>query len=156
MWKSKLRLRLSVRITATVILLSFLTTFPVSAEPLTGQQQNLTGSGTRLYSEYEIDLLIDALTEAAHEEIQKAAAEAAKEAVLSAIEREALLLQARAEAMREATLQQAEALRWRQEAERQMKAVKETKRVGIKNAIITGAVCLLGGLIIQNLLPCRF
>jgi hypothetical protein len=101
----------------------------------------LTGSGTRLYSEYEIDLLIDALTEAAHEEIQKAAAEAAKEAVLSVIEREAV-------AMREATLQQAEALRWRLEAERQIKAVKEVKRAGIKNAIIAGAACLLGGIAI--------
>jgi DNA-binding transcriptional MerR regulator len=113
----------------------------VYAEPLTGQQPNLTESGTRLYSEYEIDLLIDALTEVAHEEIQKAAAEAAKEAVLSVIEREAA-------AMREATLQQAEALRWRLEAERQMKAVKEAKRTGIKNAVIAGAVCLFGGLAI--------
>jgi nucleoid DNA-binding protein len=101
----------------------------------------LTGSGTRLYSEYEIDLLIDALTEAAHEEIQKAAAEAAKEAVLSVIEREAV-------AMREATIQQAETLRWRLEAERQMKAVKEAKRVGIRNAIIAGAVCFLSGLVL--------
>jgi hypothetical protein len=141
MWKSKLRLKHYGKITAIVILLSFLTTFPVSAEPLTGQQQNLTGSGTRLYSEYEIDLLIDALTEAAHEEIQKVAAEAAKEAVLSVIEREAA-------AIREATLQQAEALRWRLEAELQLKAVKEAKRIGIKNAIITGAACLLSGLVI--------
>jgi nucleoid DNA-binding protein len=101
----------------------------------------LTESGTRLCSEYEIDLLIDALTEAAHDEIQKAAAEAAKEAVLSVIEREAA-------AMREATLQQAEALRWRLEAERQIKKVKETKRIGIKNAIIAGAACLLGGLVL--------
>jgi len=50
--------------------------------------------------------------------------------------------------MREATLQQAEALRWRLETERQMKAVKEAKRTGIKNAIIAGAVCLFGGLAI--------
>jgi hypothetical protein len=101
----------------------------------------LTESGTRLYSEYEIDLLIDALTEAAHEEIQKASAEAAKEAVLSVIEREAA-------AMREATLQQAEAIRWRLEAERQMKLVRETKRAGIKNAFITGAACLLSGIVL--------
>jgi len=141
MWKSKLRLKHCGKITASVILLSLLTTFPVYAEPLITQPPNLTESGTRLYSEYEIDLLIDALTEAAHEEIQKAAAEAAKEAVLSVIEREAA-------AMREATLQQAEALRWRLEAEKQIKAVKEAKRVGIKNAIITGAVCLFGGLVL--------
>jgi hypothetical protein len=139
MWKSKLRLRLCGKITATVILLSLLTTSPVYAEPSIGQPPNLTGSVTRLYSEYEVGLLIDALTEAAHEEIQKAAAEAAKEAVLSVIEREAA-------AMREATLQQAEALRWRLEAELQLKAVKEAKRLGIKNAIIAGAVCLLSGL----------
>jgi hypothetical protein len=141
MWKNKLRLRPFGKIIATVILLSFLTTFQVYAEPSIMQQPNLTESGTRLYSEYEIDLLIDALTEAAHEEIQKAAAEAAKEAVLSVIEREAA-------AMREATLQQAEALRWRLEAELQLKAVKEAKRVGIKNAIIAGAVCLFGGLVL--------
>ena len=141
MWKSRLRLRPFGKVTATMILLSLLTTSPVYAEPLITQPPNLTESGTRLYSEYEIDLLIDALTEAAHEEIQKAAAEAAKEAVLSVIEREAA-------AMREATLQQAEALRWRLEAEKQIKAVKEAKRVGIKNAIITGAVCLFGGLVL--------
>ena len=58
------------------------------------------------------------------------------------------MLEREAAAMREATLQQAEALRWRLEAERQMKAVKEAKRVGIKNAIIAGAACLLGGLVI--------
>ena len=139
MQKNRLKLKFCGKTTAIVILLSFLTTFQVYAEPLTGQPPNLTGSGTRLYSEYEIDLLIDALTEAAHEEIQKATSEAAKEAVLSVIEREAA-------AMREATLQQAEAIRWRLEAELQLKAVKEAKRIGIKNAIIAGAVCLLGGL----------
>jgi hypothetical protein len=141
MWKSKLRLKHCGKITATVILLSLLTTSPVYAEPLITQPLNLTESGMRLYSEYEIDLLIDALTEAAHEEIQKAAAEAAKEAVLSVIEREAV-------AMREATLQQAEALRWRLETERQIKAVKEAKRAGIKNAIIAGAACLLSGFVL--------
>jgi len=141
MRKNRLKLKFCGKTTAIVILLSFLTTFQVYAEPLTGQQPNLTESGMRLYNEYEIDLLIDALTEAAHEEIQKAAAEAAKEAVLSVIEREAA-------AMREATLQQAEAIRWRLEAERQMKAVKDAKRAGIKNAIIAGAACLFGGLVI--------
>jgi hypothetical protein len=141
MWKSKLRLKHCGKITATVILLSLLMTSPVYAEPSITQPPNLTESGMRQYSEYEIDLLIDALTEAAHEEIQKAAAEAAKEAVLSVIEREAV-------AMREATLQQAEALRWRLEAERQIKAVKEAKRVGIKNTIIAGAACLLSGLVL--------
>jgi DNA-binding transcriptional MerR regulator len=139
MRKNRLKLKLCGKFTAIVILLSLLTTSPVYAEPSITQPPNLTESGTRLYSDYEIELLIDALTEAAHEEIQKAAAEAAKEAVLSVIEREAI-------AMREATLQQAEALRWRLESERQMKAVKDAKRAGIKNAIIAGAACLLSGL----------
>jgi len=88
-----------------------------------------------------VDTLIEELTEAALEAIEQAAAEAAKAMALSMLEREAA-------AMREATLQQAEALRWRLEAERQIKAVKDAKRVGIKNAIIAGAVCLLGGLVI--------
>jgi hypothetical protein len=101
----------------------------------------LTESGTRLYSDLEVEFLIDEISEAAHEAIQKAAAEAAKEAVLSVIEREAV-------AMREATIQQAEAIRWRLEAERQIQAVKEAKRAGIKNAIIAGAACLLSGLVI--------
>jgi len=88
-----------------------------------------------------VDTLIEELTEAALEAIEQAAAEAAKAMALSMLEREAA-------AMREATLQQAEALRWQLEAERQMKAVKEAKRAGIKNAIIVGAACLLSGLVI--------
>ncbi len=88
-----------------------------------------------------MDTLIEELTEAALEAIEQAAAEAAKAMALSMLEREAA-------AMREATLQQAEALRWQLEAERQMKAVKEAKRAGIKNAIIVGAACLLSGLVI--------
>jgi hypothetical protein len=95
----------------------------------------------RLWSEYEIDLLIEALSEAAHEEIKRAAAEAAKEAVLSVLEREAA-------ALREATIQKAEAQQWRNEADLRLQTIKQTKRAGIKNAIITGAVCLFGGLVI--------
>jgi hypothetical protein len=91
------------------------------------------------YSDLEIDTLIDELTEAAHEEIRRAAAEAAKAAVLSVIEREAT-------ALREAAYQQAEALRWRVEAAIRQQAIAETKKSGIKNAVITGLVCLLGGL----------
>jgi hypothetical protein len=88
-----------------------------------------------------VDTLIEELTEAALEAIEQAAAEAAKAMALSMLEREAV-------AMREATIQQAEALRWKLEAERQMKAVKEAKRVGKKNAIIAGAVCLFGGFVL--------
>jgi len=88
-----------------------------------------------------VDNLIEELTEAALEAIEQAAAEAAKAMALSMLEREAA-------AMREATIQQAEALRWRLETERQMKAVKDAKKAGIKNAIITGAACLLSGIVL--------
>ena len=88
----------------------------------------------RRYSDLEIDLLIEDLTVAAEEAIERAAAEAAKAAALAAIEREAL-------AMREAARRQAEAERWRMEAE-------TAKRAGVKNAILSGVICLLGGLAI--------
>ena len=150
MWKSKLKSRPCERITAIVILMSFLTTFPMFAEQPMEQPPNLNESGMRLYSDSEVELLIDEISVAALEAIEQAAGEAAKAAVLSVIEREAV-------AIHEAALQQAEALRWRLEAERQIKAVAETRRKGIKNAIIAGAVCLFSGLIlgigIQNLHP---
>ncbi|GHV96499.1 hypothetical protein AGMMS50293_28190 [Spirochaetia bacterium] len=88
-------------------------------------------SGTRQFSEYEVDTLIDDLTTAAEEAIEKAAAEAAKAAALAALEREAA-------AIREAAQQQAEASKWRSEAE-------TVKRNGIKNAVIAGVICFLGG-----------
>jgi seryl-tRNA(Sec) selenium transferase len=87
-----------------------------------------------------VDTLIEELTEAALEAIEQAAAEAAKAMALTMLEREAA-------AIREAAKQQAEALRWQLEAERQMKLVKEAKKAGIKNAIIAGAACLLSGLV---------
>ncbi len=88
----------------------------------------------RQYSDYEIDILIDDLTEAALEAIDKAAAEGARAAVLASIEREASLLQAKAEALREAQ-------RWRLEAE-------QRRKKGIWGAVITGLVCLAGGFVV--------
>jgi hypothetical protein len=87
----------------------------------------------RLYSDLEIDLLIDDLTVAALEAIEQAAGEAARVALLASLEREAA-------ALSEASHQQAEALQWHSQAE-------SVKRNGIRNAIITGAVCFLGGLV---------
>jgi membrane protein involved in colicin uptake len=87
---------------------------------------------TRRFSDSEIDLLIDDLTVAAEEAIEQAAAEAAKAAALASLEREAA-------AMREAARRQAEAERWRSEA-------AAAKRKGIKNAVLTGVICLLSGL----------
>jgi DNA-binding transcriptional MerR regulator len=137
MRKNRWKLRRYVKITAVVILLSFLK-FPVYAEPLTEQQQNSSESGTRLYSDSEVeclaelDRLIDEISGAALEAIERASAEAARAAALAALEREALLLQAKALALREAQ-------RWQLEAE-------AARRNGRKNAVIAGLVCCLGGL----------
>lgn len=100
-------------------------------------------SGTRLYTDYEVETLIEDISKAALEAIEKAAGEAAKAAVLSVVEREAAALH--------------EAQYWRLEAERQKQTVKETKKAGVKNTIITIAVCFVGGLAvgvgIQNFHP---
>jgi hypothetical protein len=88
----------------------------------------------RLYSDLEIELLIDEISEAALEAIEQAAGEAAKAAVLSMVEREAVLLH--------------EIQRWRIEAETYSQEVTQAKRAGIKNVIITGLACLLSGLVV--------
>jgi hypothetical protein len=100
----------------------------------------------RLYTDSEVEWLIDEISEAALEAIEQATGEAAKAASLALLEREAVLLQAKAEAMREASIRQAEALRWQIQAETNAIVITEAKKAGIKNAIIAGAVCLLGGL----------
>jgi len=81
-----------------------------------------------------VDLLIDDLTVIALEAIEQAAGEAARAAFLQSLEREA-------EAMREAARQQAENLRLRSEAE-------ILRRAGIKNNILIGVLCFIGGLAI--------
>ena len=100
----------------------------------------------RFYSSSEIDLLINDLSAVAIESIEKAAAEAAKAATLAAVEREAELLHARTIALREAANQQAETLRWRTEAETNLRQIAQVRKSGIKNAFLAGAVCLLCGL----------
>ncbi|WP_461257725.1 ABC transporter permease [Treponema sp. R80B11-R83G3] len=75
--------------------------------------------------------MIDEVSAAALEAIEKAAGEAAKAAVLSVIEREAAALH--------------EAEKWRIQADINALKVKETKKAGIQFSIITGLVCLLGG-----------
>jgi hypothetical protein len=88
----------------------------------------------RLYSDSEIDLLIEDLTQAAEEAIERAAAEAAKAASLASLDREA-------GAVREATHLQAEAIRWREE-------YQTAQKQGVKNTVITGVICFLGGLVV--------
>ena len=134
--KSKLRLMRYTKITALVLLMSFLK-FPMYAEQPTEQATNLSESETRFYSDLEVeclaelDQLIDDLTVIALEAIEQAAGEAARAAFLQSLEREA-------EAIREAQ-------KWRSEAEM-------LKRVGIRNAVISGIVCFAGGLIIGILI----
>jgi hypothetical protein len=95
--------------------------------------------GTRYYTDSEIELLIDDLTVAALEAIEQAAGEAARAAFLASLEREALLLQARAQ-------QQREAERWRIEAENNLLAIKAAKRAGVKNTVLGVVIGILGGL----------
>jgi len=87
-----------------------------------------------------VDWLIDEISAAAYEAIERAAAESAKAATLAGLEREAAIL-------REVTLIQADAQFWRLQAATNLAAIDVAKKTGIKNAIIAGAVCLFGGLI---------
>jgi hypothetical protein len=123
-WRCRMKYRVCGRILAIVLLMSFWK-IPVFGEPQTTPPMNSEGSGTRQYSEYEVDTLIEDLTGAAHEAIERAAAEAAKAAVLASLEREAA-------AIREAQYLQGENSRLKQSR--------------VKTAIITGVVCFFGGL----------
>jgi len=126
MRKNHRLLNICEKIISIVILPIFLT-FPVYGEPLTELPPNSTENETKLYSDSEVESLIEELTEAALEAIEKAAAEAARAAALANLETEAAAWR--------------ESQRWRLEAE-------NAKRAGIKNAVIAGVVCFLGGFII--------
>lgn len=89
-------------------------------------------SGTRLYTDYEVETLIEDISKAALEAIEKAAGEAAKAAVLSVMESEAAALH--------------EAQYWRIETEKQKQALRDSKKAGVKNTVIAIAVCFVGGL----------
>jgi hypothetical protein len=102
------------------------------ADPLTELPPNLNANGMRLYSDLEVETLIDEVSEAAFEAIEQAAGEAARAAALAAVERGAVLGR--------------EMQRWKLEADTQKKAVVVAKKAGVKNAIIAGAVCLASGL----------
>ena len=81
----------------------------------------------KFWSDLEVELLIDEISEAALEAIEQAAGEAARAAVWSMLEREAALLR--------------ETQRLRIEAE-------GMRTQGRKNTVITGLVCFIGGLFI--------
>jgi hypothetical protein len=86
----------------------------------------------RLYTDSEIDLLIDEISEAALEAIEQAAGEAAKAAVLSMVEREAALLQ--------------ETQRWRLEANTLSQGILQVRQAQRKNVLLAVLISTLGGL----------
>ena len=140
MWRFSRRMRRYARIMLIVILWNFLIVSPVFAEPPMEQLPILPENETKRYSDFEVDLLIDEISVAAYEAIEKAAAEAAKAAALAGLEREAAML-------REVMTHQADAQFWRLQAETILAAIATAKKAGRKNAVIAGAVCLIGGLI---------
>jgi hypothetical protein len=86
----------------------------------------------KFYSDTEVSELIEELSVAAEEAIEKAAAEAAKAAALASLERETM-------AIREAAHLKAEAIRWQEE-------YQTTEKARIKTAVLTGVICFFGGL----------
>ena len=131
MQNNKWRLRHCVRILSIVILLSFLKS-PMYADPPMAPPPNSTANETRLYSDSEVETLIDEISEAAHEAIDKAAAEAAKAATLEAVQREAALAR--------------QSQFWRNEAELHQQAVTEAKKAGRKNTLIGVLIGIFSGL----------
>jgi hypothetical protein len=71
-----------------------------------------------------METLTRELTETAKEEIERAAAEAAKAAALAALDAQAQAI--------------AEARKWQE-------LYRESQKDGIKNMLLTGALCLIGG-----------
>jgi len=94
----------------------------------------LNEGGTRFWSDLEVELLIDEISEAALDAIEQAAGEAARAAVLLMLEREALALR--------------EANRWRMETEALSQEITAVKRSGRKNTIIGVLAGIFGGLVL--------
>jgi CelD/BcsL family acetyltransferase involved in cellulose biosynthesis len=78
--------------------------------------------------------LIDEISQAAHEAIEKAAGEAARAAFLTSLDREATAYR--------------EAAQWRNEAQLQRLYIEGMRKEQRKNLIFTGAICLFGGLVL--------
>jgi hypothetical protein len=126
-----MRLSYCGKITAIVILMSFWTRFPVSGVPPMEQAPISGNEEMILYSDSEIDLLIEELTVAAQEAIEKAAGAAARAAALASLEREAAAI--------------AEAAHVRIEAQNWEAAYSGEKTAAIRKMIIAGALCFAGG-----------
>jgi hypothetical protein len=119
-----MKYRICGRILLFVLLMSFWKN-PVYGERLTTPLMDSEGSGMRLYSDSEIEVLIEELSEAAEEAIEKAAVEAARATALASLERESA-------AIREAQRLQGENSRLKQDK--------------VKAALVTGVICFFGGL----------
>ncbi|MFP3041735.1 ABC transporter permease [Treponema primitia] len=122
-----------MKITAAVILVSFLNC-PMFGEAPTVTLNDSGNGGMRFYSDSEVREIVGELSEAAEEAIEGAAAEAAKTAALASLEREGA-------ARREAAAAVAEARHWQEE-------YRTAQGRGIKNVVIAGVVCFLGGIAI--------
>jgi hypothetical protein len=125
-WRYNVKYRLCKRILLTVLLMSFWKN-PVYGEQRIAPLTNSRESGMRLYSDSEIDLLIEDLSEAAEEAIERAGGEVARATALASLEREAAAIR--------------EAARLREEN-------SGLKRGKVKTAVVTGVICFLGGLTI--------
>jgi hypothetical protein len=135
------KLKNCARIMLIVILWNFLIPFRGFADQPITQSENLTEGETRLWSDLEVDLLIDEISAAAYEAIEKAAAESAKAATMAGLEREALLLH-------EVMIHQADVMFWKLQAETNLLAVGEAKKAGRKNTVYAALFGVLGGLVV--------
>jgi hypothetical protein len=106
----------------------------VFAEQLTELPPISTETLMRYYSDLEIELLIEEITQAAHEAIEQAASEAVKAALLTSLEREVAIMR--------------EVQRWRLEAEANYLAFNEVKRAGRKNTMLAALIGIVSGLVI--------
>ena len=88
----------------------------------------------RFWSDLEVELMIDEISEAAIEAIEQAAGEAARAMALSMLEREAAMLR--------------ELQRWQFEAESYQIKIKQTQRNGWRNMLIAGLSCLAAGFVL--------
>jgi hypothetical protein len=112
------------KIIAIGTLTLFLTTTPVFAEPPMRESSGLSETGTRFYSEAELNQVIDEVSAAAVKEIEAAAAESAKAAAMAGLEKQAAQLA---------------------EIARLEKQNGELKKSGVKNLVIVGLSCFVVG-----------
>ena len=94
----------------------------------------MTESGMKYWSDLEIELLIEEISDAAHEAIEQAASEAARAAILASLDRETAAIR--------------EAQHWRIEAELRQQALTDVKKAGRKNTFLAIVIGILGGLAI--------